>query len=249
LKDSTNKIVINPKSIVRLLASVATVLIILSLITQLIAFETGHPSIHGLVPFFNLDEEHNLPTFFSGLILLFASFLLALIYILKRKEKDRIYWALLSLGFLYMTFDEMFMFHERFVGPNMKRILGDNTTGIFHYAWLIWVIPIGIIVIILFFIFFKFLNRLPSKTRLAFFAAGFMYVGAAIGIELIEGYISLIYGEYSLINTLVCAVQESIEMYAVIFFIWSLLDYFANHYKKLYFRFSYLHNMIVDHSE
>lgn len=90
LKKMEPKIIINPKSIGLTLVLFATLLIILSIGTQLIAYTTGHPSIHGIVPFFNLDGEINLPTFFSGLILLFASFILAIIFVLKKKVRKRI---------------------------------------------------------------------------------------------------------------------------------------------------------------
>ena len=230
-----NRIVINPKSIAFVLVAVATLLIILSIGTQIIAYTTGHNSMYGLVPLLDLDDEDNLPTFFSGLILLFASSLLALIHILARKseEKDRFYWATLSLGFLYMAFDEICMIHEKFVGP-MRRVLGDEDLGVFYYAW---VIPFGGIVIVLSIVFSGFLLRLPSKTRLIFIIAAVMYVGGAIGVELIEGLITDKYGGRNLYYQIIPTIQESLEMFGVIIFIWSLLGYIAEHCKEFYFTF------------
>ncbi len=234
-----NKIRIKPKLIVRYLTFIASFLIILGIVTQVINYTTEHHSLFGLIPFLNLDEELNLSTFFSGLILLFSSLLLAIIYFQKRKEKDRFYWATLSLGFLYMMFDEMFMIHERYVRPIMHKILEGDDLGIFNLEWLTWVIPFGIIVFILGFIFFRFWYNLPRKTRMLFFIAAVIFVGGAIGFELIEGIVVYKLGEDNLMVALTCSIQESLEIFGVIIFIKALLDYLSSNYKEFHINFDY----------
>jgi hypothetical protein len=192
--------------------------------------------MYGLIPFFNVDDELNLPTFFSGLMLLFTTFLLSIIIILKRNEKNRFYWAILAAGFFYMTFDEIFMFHERFINPITQYFLGDHLSGIFQFSWLMWVIPFGVLVLVLFFVFIQFLREIQPRIRAFFLIAGFIYVGGAIGIELIEGYVSATDSENKLLNNLVSTVQEGLEMYSVIIFIISLLYYISEDCIELSFK-------------
>ncbi len=55
--------------------------------------------------FLNVNSELNLPTFYSVLIILINS---ALLYVIARfGVKDNRYWYLLSIIFLYLSFDEM----------------------------------------------------------------------------------------------------------------------------------------------
>lgn len=139
-----------------------------------------------------------------------------------------------------MTFDEIFMFHEKFTAP-FQKFIGGKELGIFYFAW---VIPFGVIVIILSFIFFKFWYRLPLKTRLTFIIAAIIYVGGAIGVEFIESWITDIYGEDNLLYEFIATIQESLEMYGVIVFIWSLLDYLTEQYRELHF--SFFDDTIID---
>lgn len=224
-----NKINISSKLIAGILAFISGFLVIISFVIQLIAYKTGHHYMRGIVPFFDVDEEINLPTFFSGLILLFASVLLILIFLIKkrRKDKDLFFWIVLSLGFLYMTFDELFMIHERYIGPWQKNLGGYE-----------WVIPVGAIIIILSVVLFKYWLRLPNKTRFSFFIAAVLFVGGAIGFELVESYIAKRNGEDNLIYQFVATIQEGLEMFGVTLFIWSLLDYIAENFKELYFEFT-----------
>ena len=78
--------------------------------------------------------------------------------------------------------------------------------------------------------------RLPDKTRLVFFMSGALYVGGAIGFELIEGCFveqqridNLI---YSLTYSMLITVEESLEMGGVILFIWALLVYLCDNHKE-----------------
>ena len=232
------KLVIKPKSIDSTLILIASILIILSITSQVFAYFTGR-TLRGLVAFLNLDEELNLPTFFSGLILLISSFLLVIIYLAERNNgnKDKYYWGVLALGFLFMTYDEIFMFHERYVGPIMHAIFKDKDIGIFNFVWLVWIIPISIITFIIVLVFYRFWHRLPVKTKLNILIAAIIYVGGAIGVELIEGFVVDKHGEDSLLVNLVCSIQESMEMFGTIIFIHALLNYIVDKFGEITFKF------------
>lgn len=228
---------LNPSSVANILV-VVTLLLILASTTALLAdYLTGNTSnlVRKLVKFFYVDLELNAPTFFSTLLLLFASMLLALVSVLKRSENAAYawQWAILAFGFLLMAFDETVAAHERLIEP-MRSILGEENLGILYYAW---VVPAIALVLFLAIFFLKFWLSLPAKTRLYFFVAACLYVGAAIGLELAEGKHSEIYGMDNLTYITLVTIEEGLEMGSVILFIWALLKYSADTYKEVGLRF------------
>jgi len=220
---------VNPSFIVRLLAAVAFLLVLASAGVQLTAYFTGYDTVYELLRLFYVDAEMNIPTFFSALLLFFAASLLAVITALKRKQRSFhvLYWAILSIGFLFMAIDEVACFHERLIWP-LRTLLGGGHLGVFAFAW---VIPGIVLVFGLGLFFLRFLLRLPAKTRLTFLMAAALYVGGAIGFELIGGRYAELNGVLNLTYGMLALVEESLEMAGVIVFIWALLVYLVDTYK------------------
>lgn len=139
----------------------------------------------GLVRLVDMDAEQNIPTYFSMLLLLLVAQLLAVIAVLNRREK-RPYgarWVILTIGFLLMAYDEVFQVHEKLTGL-VKQLLGDQIFGIFYFAW---VIPGTVLALALGMFFLKFWLHLPPADRFRFLLAASLYLGEAIGFELIGG--------------------------------------------------------------
>jgi hypothetical protein len=238
-----NQISLNPSSIIRVLGTVAFLLVLASIGGQLTAYLTGHSHIYGLVPLFYLDAEKNLPTGFSTLLLLFAALLLGLIAALQRKQNGSpvLYWTLLSIGCLVMAADEAWSFHEMLIKP-IRKLLGDDNLGVFYYAW---VIPGIVLILVLAPFFLRFLLRLPVKTRLTFLMAATLYIGGAIGGELIGGYIDELHGKRNLPYIMIVTVEECLEMAGVIVLIEALLVYIADNYKEVRFHFEGVHEKVT----
>lgn len=241
----SNQISLKSSAIIRTLGIVVILLILASGIAQLASRFTGHEYIYGLVPLLNLDAEQNIPTFFSTFLLLFADLLLWIITVLKRNQMDpRVsYWTLLSFGFLCMAVDEASSLHELLVRP-MRMLLGDGSLGIFYFAW---VIPGIVLVLVLALFFSRFLWSLPPKTRFTFLLAATLYLGGAIGFELIGGRIDELSGRnlsYSIIST----IEESLEMTGMIIFICALLQYISNNYTEVRFSFIPVHGEAMHNS-
>ena len=230
-----NTISLNPSAIARTLAAVAVLLVLASVAGQFSRFVLGHDDLCGLVDLFYIDEEENLPTYFSVLLILFAALLLAVIAILNGKQgKPHVFnWAILSFGFLYMAFDEAFQVHERLVIP-VRTLLGDGHLGIFYFAW---VIPGIILVLILGLLYLRFVLHLPPTTKLRFLIAAALYIGGVIGAELIGGRYVELHGDRNWTYSLIATVEESLEMAGLIFFNWALLKYCAEHFKEMQCRF------------
>ncbi|HEX7028871.1 MAG TPA: hypothetical protein VF268_16645, partial [Gammaproteobacteria bacterium] len=167
----------------------AIILVLASLAGQLAPHFTGRSEP---VVFLSVDGEQNLPTFFSVLLILAASLLLAVVAVFKKAQRDAYvsYWMLLAIGFLCMAIDEATSLHEKLQGP-VGRLLGEDRPAIFHFAWLA---PGIAFVLVTGLLFLKFLLHLPGKTRWLFLTAGGVYLGGAIVMELIGSYYAAAYG-------------------------------------------------------
>ena len=190
----------------------------------------------GLIPLFDVDQEQNIPTFFSVLLILFIVLLLGTIAVLAQKERGPhvAKWAILAFGFMAMAFDEAFQFHEQLVLP-LQSLLGNENLGVFHFTW---VIP-GIALVLLLGVFYsRFLFQLPPRTRLFFIIAGALYLGGAIGFELIDGRYADLHGQETLAYSLLTTVEEGLEMAGLIVFIWALLMHISERYEELLVRFA-----------
>lgn len=228
---------LKPAMIAKILGVAAFALMTVSVVSEVAYFLSGNSSafFQKLVKAFSVDLELNVPNFFSTLILLCASALLWFITILKRKQKDSYvwHWAILAGGFLFMAFDEIVSAHEKLIEP-MQAMLGRENLGVLYFAW---VVPVGFIVLFLAGIFFRFWLNLPSKPRISFLIAGLLYVGGAIGMELVGGKYFEAHGGDNLVYIGLTAIEESLELAGVIVFIWALLEYISDNYTEVSVRF------------
>ena len=102
-----------------------------------------------------------------------------------------------------------------------------STRGIFLFAW---TIPAAVGVVLFALVYLKFLFRLPVATRWLFVLAGVVYVGGALGMEMIEGQFVFLFGQASMAHALMVAFEEFLEMSGVVLFIYALLSYFRTQY-------------------
>lgn len=232
---NTLKVSIRTSLIVLSLGSIALFLILTSIGGLIMKYLLGHPTVKGLVPLFDLNREGNIPTFYSALLLFFAALIILFISILSRKQKSRYTsrWTFLSFVFLYLAFDEGCSFHEKLV-PYVMNLLGNAYTGIGFDGW---VIPYSAGILLLALYLMRFWLHLPRKTRLLFLMAAVVYIAGAIGTELVDGYLSELYGFENLTVQLVTNIEESLELAGVIVFIKALLEYIADHYVEILLRF------------
>jgi len=195
---------------------------------------TGH-----FVNLFVLDAEGNIPTFFSASTLLLCSALLAIIAFAKKKEDApyRLHWKALSVIFLFLSLDEASGLHEMTIKP-LRSLL--NAGGFLHFTWVI----LGAVFVLIFVLaYLRFLADLPRKTRNLFLVAGVLFVGGALGMEMIGGYYykmmkeyyyGLLYGPTLNISRfcnirlkyqMIATVEELLEMLGIVVFIYALMSY------------------------
>ena len=179
---------------------------------------------------FNFDREMNLPTWYSAWMLTFCALLLRVIAIGKKTQGDRYYrhWNLLSIIFFFLAIDEVLQIHEAFIIPDLSRVL----PWIFHS---VWVIPYGIALVFFAKHYWKFTAHLPRQTRFHFLLAALLYIGGALGWELVQGYWTGLEGKMNLAYALMATVEEIMEMMGVIVLIYGLLYYIREWKTDLHF--------------
>lgn len=222
---SINLKIPRPVTVTRTLLVIVGVLLSLSLCSQLVKYGTGHDTVFGIIPLLYVDYEANLPTWYSSIALLTASVVVCFIALSKRAQKDRytFHWFFLSGLFFLLSLDEVATIHECAIEPMRKLI---DASGVLHYAW---VIPGGIFVLMVAGFMLRFLISLPARTRNLFMIAGAVFVGGAIGVEMISAFHAFSHGEKNLLYSLIITFEEAMEMLGVIIFIHANLEYLCEH--------------------
>ena len=224
------EIMINLKKILKILIIIVICLVIASLFAHYYKYLIGHDRY--LVGLFALDDEWNIPTYYSSITLLFCSILLAIIALSHKKEKNKFYlqWTVLAIIFFILSLDESLQFHEQVIG-RLRYLF--NLSGIFYFSW---VIP-GIIFVIVFVLsFIKFLLNLDKKIRFLFIISGIIYVCGAIGMELITGWYASTHGEENIFYAILTDIEESLEMIGVLWLIYTLQSYISSNLAGLHIR-------------
>ena len=197
--------------------------------------------IQGGGPFvnlFKLDGEGNIPALYSIFALLLSSALIAIIAFAKKKEDApyRLHWKALSIIFLFLSLDEAASLHEMTTKPLRSAL---NASGFLLYTWVI----LGAVFVLIFVLaYLRFLADLPRKTRNLFLVAGAIFVGGALGMEMIGGYHRSLYIGQRVLLSRICnfilnyhmisVVEELLEMLGIVVFIYALMSYISLHVKN-----------------
>lgn len=204
---------------------------------QFSIFVLGHNHVHGLVPLFVFGDERNFPTFFSLLLLLGSAVLLLWVRQLEAMRNNaRIEWAVLAGGFLVMAFDEIFEIHET-LGEPTRALLGMEDSASRGLLYFSWVIPALVLCSVIGIYFVGFLRGLPPATFRRFVVAGAMYLGGAIGFEMLGGRHAEVNGRDNLTYHLYSTMEEGLEMAGLIVFIRALLDHCQQNFEVVTLRF------------
>jgi hypothetical protein len=208
------------KQFIKVLLSITIVLIILSVLTKISTFIFGHGNLLGLIPQLDMDKEANIPTLFNTLLLAFSGVLFFIQSETKKivdpqREQKRLF--ILGVIFSYMAVDEMTSLHELLINPLREFF---DFSGALHFSWVV----VGLVLVILFLLcYIRFFLNKPRDIQIGLFFAGFLYVGGALGIEMIGGAYAFTYGELNLAYGLITTTEESFELLGLIVLINTLL--------------------------
>ena len=216
------QIPLTPGAVTQFLLRVVGCLVVLSFLSHLtqLFFRDSRFAKYFLTVF-SLDREANIPTFYSALTLLFSSLLLSVIAHAKNLDSSpyKQHWKILSFIFLYLSLDEAGQLHEKLIPP-LRSLL--NATGFLFYTW---VLPFGFLVVIFLLSYSKFLFHLPGSTKKLFVAATALYIGGAMGMELVGGYIFTRKVLPPISYAISTTIEESLEMLGIVVFIHALISY------------------------
>lgn len=173
----------------------------------------------GVVPLLSLSYEENIPTYYSAVLLLFASAMSALLAADTRRQsrRDSIAWWGLCAGFFYISVDEVLQFHERW-GASI------HTSGVLHFSW---VIPAGGVLVVLAALYAPFLYRMAPRLRYRILLAGAVYVIGAVVLELPLGAWTEEKGEKNLEYALIDWLEETLEMTGIALYLLTTFDLLA----------------------
>ena len=221
-------ITLAPNVVARRLAFVLVLLVLANIAVAVAYFFLGHQTLLGLTDEFSFNHENNLPTYFSGIMLLFASVLLAVIAQSKKQERMQRHWQGLAIIFLLMSVDEIASLHEE-VGIIAARIAG--VTGVAQLYF--WVVPMFPLLVVLALSYGRFVARLPPRHRRRFVTAGGLYVCGAFGFEVISAWHATRYGYLSFSHAMIFTIEETLEMSGALLFIYALLHYMNDHVPRI----------------
>lgn len=230
---------ISPRNIVNYLTIGVTVLALLSFGVQIIKYVFNYRE--GWLNTFNLDAELNIPTWYSFFLLVSCAALLGIIAHQKKLEKDRFagQWKTLAWIFFVFAWDETLSIHEILIIPDVAKAL--HLAGFFRP---IWVIPGAILVYWFIRKYLKFRSHLPRTTRRYFTWAAVLYVGGALGMEMLGGQYVSMFGQRNLGYAMMANIEEILEMMGTITFIYGLLDYLRQIAPQFQVQFNFRENSI-----
>lgn len=201
--------------------TIAALLLLISLVSQTITHTYGLNPERFTIQFLNVDAERNLPTSFQSGLFLACGFALAGIAAVAYLSGDRWrrHWAVLSLVFMMLAWDEITEVHEHLI--HIMEPLGFS--GVFRFAW---IIPAAIAVGIFSLAMLPFIRALPRALRTRFVLAAAIFVGGILSLEAIGGwYYERINEDINLPYVLLTTLEEALEMTALILFLHTLLTH------------------------
>lgn len=217
--------------VIRTMLVAIIVLHVLNLFAQRIALlpEASDAAIH-FKRLFTVNTEGKVPTWYSASALLFCAGLLMMIGIFRQSTVDRWKWILLSAVFAFISMDEASGFHDE-----MSVYLHEMmpTEGALYNTW---VIPAGLFVAGLALWMRRFFFSLPRRTLAMFALSGALYVGGALGMEMVgSAYVtSHEFNRQTTTYSLMATIEELMEMSGVIVFAYALLSYM--HRERIHIR-------------
>ena len=165
----------------------------------------------------NMDREVNLPTLFSSALLLMAALLMRRL----GQSSDHIAaqdWRLLSKIFIFLALDEALQIHEILIIPGLRHQVHPALAST-------WVVPYAALALIMLWKFRSFLGSIPRATATGLLRSGAVYVGGAIGMEMIGSFAvrSSLIRLHSPWYGAITGLEETLELVGIILLIDALM--------------------------
>lgn len=219
--------VFRPRRVALWLTGIAVGIVGIGVVLNVAKVVFGDSRFEWLVDLFRLNGEENIPSFFSGVLFLVSTTLLAVVWRVNPAVVRRpVAWPVLAAVFGFLGYDELFGVHERMIDPLRERF---ELSGAFSFAW---ILVYGVLVVAVGAMFWAPWRRMEPRLKRWFAASAVVYVAGAIGFEMVGG--SVYTGtEGDIVYGLVYTIEESLEMAGLIMFIFALLSLLAGHWPQV----------------
>lgn len=214
-----------PVTLLRLLGVLIAVFGLLHLVAMPI-YVNGASASEGIYVkvgrFFMLMNENSVTTWFTVILIALNAFLLTVNATAARQLRtgSALPWLFLAAIIAYLSMDEMLELHER-IGVAVAHSLKFSDKMAFP-----WVVTGLAFTTVVGLSFIGFLRRLPRRTARLFILAGGVYVGGALGLEVIELLTVSKFGMGAIFYIEVMF-EECMEMFGQALFAYALLDHLA----------------------
>ena len=165
----------------------------------------------------NMDRELNLPTLFSSALLLMAALLMRRLGHNSNPDAGDD-WRLLSKIFIFLALDEALQIHEILIIPGLRHQVHPALAST-------WVVPYAALALIMLWKFRSFLGSIPRATATGLLRSGAVYVGGAIGMEMIGSFAvrSSLIRLHSPWYGAITGLEEALELVGIILLIDALM--------------------------
>ena len=175
------------------------------------------------VTLLNADIESSIITWWSTLLLTISAAVTALVAVVAyaMRNRDWQFFAATAVLFGLLSIDEQASIHEHAIVPLRDRL---GVGGPFFFAW---VIPALLAVAIFVVVFSQFVFRQPAPVKRLVIVAASLYVGGALGIEMLGAWWSDSRGQDNLSYMIITSVEELFEMAGASTYILAMLTLLA----------------------
>ena len=165
----------------------------------------------------NMDRELNLPTLFSSSLLLISALLMQRLGHNSNPDAGDD-WRLLSKIFIFLALDEALQIHEILIIPGLRHQVHPALAST-------WVVPYAALALIMLWKFRSFLGSIPRATATGLLRSGAVYVGGAIGMEMIGSFAvrSSLIRLHSPWYGAITGLEEALELVGIILLIDALM--------------------------
>lgn len=177
---------------------------------------------------FNVDQEANIPTWFTGGVALYLAMTASMIASVVKSQGQKYSWAWrgISLMGIYIALDELSGIHELAIEPIR------DSWEISPWLYQSWVIPAMIIVVLIGIIYARFLWQLPSYAKVYIFLGSLIYLTGAVGVESIGGFVLTTQGLNDWYVQL-AHIEEFLEMMGLILILYACTEYARRELKSM----------------
>lgn len=157
---------------------------VLHVVTTVASLEYPASSLASVAFWFDLDQEYNLPTYYSGLVLGSIAFCAWKLRKKARLPSRKYFWIFLSALFAYWALDEVLVIHEQTAEP-LRNLFSIANESLYYHAWVMLALPLVALLggVLLFIYHLK--NRPITKQQLGLISLIFFFMTGVIVLEVL----------------------------------------------------------------